>query len=323
MRYELRVNGRRERDGSWSGSVILPTLVGPIELHASLPRVVLSDACRLLQEQGGINGDDAGDIISGVLPGLSPFFRTDRDVVEVGEVDPARAAAEAAKAQHEGIAVDPTTGQIGVKRDEIHKPDPLSILGNVLTGGLSGAIQTAAKGGSFGDAMGSILSGGTSSLIGSPLGGHATGAPVIDLFGGGGPLGGLLGGGGGKGGGGGLLGGLLPGLGSLLGGLTSMLPGLPGLPSPAQLLGAGPSLLGAGGLLGSALGTVNDAPGLFGSMADPIASLLRTSLRAVDSAAGSAVGDPAARDAIRAARQSTERRVAAALRMAEAALAQH
>jgi hypothetical protein len=71
--------------------------------------------------------------------------------------------------------------------------------------------------------------------------------------------------------------------------------------------------LGAGSLL-------SDAGEQLGVMSPALARLLRGSLRAVDAQAASMIGDPAAVAALRAARQSTEGRVQAALRIADALL---
>jgi hypothetical protein len=105
---------------------------------------------------------------------------------------------------------------------------------------------------------------------------------------------------------------------------TMALPGTTGLLA-ASLHGAVPPttaapLLGGANALGSALHHAVSAPEQFGTLAPAVAGLLRTALRALDTHAAATLGDPAARAALRRARQSTERRVAHALRIAESLL---
>jgi hypothetical protein len=103
----------------------------------------------------------------------------------------------------------------------------------------------------------------------------------------------------------------MPGLGGMMGGVqTGAVP--PGQAAP--YLGAGQALAQA------ALSAIGDPLGLYGQLQPALAGLLRGALRGLDATAAAALGDQGARDALTAARQSAESRVAAALRIVTALL---
>ena len=304
MEKQLNIVVRSSREGQtgWKGCIVLPAKHGEIVLCATIPDGTISDLRALLRGElvsGAQSWEEVGaevgfgglaDLAGGAISAIASLFEQKRaagpDQPRPGNLPAGGTAANIARImRHVGITAGMSTSEAKAKlrtgaAQDWARADQTDALAaaEALTGATVPDIDSVAA------AIAQIAAGG----VPSPTQSQIIQPRIVPT----------------------------PGLTTSILNLGTTAPGAVS-PQPAQDVRLA-SMLGGGALLNPiAQMPMPQATDLFGASAPGVAQMVRGALRSLDTQAAANIADPAARAALQAARESTEQRVANALRIAD------